>query len=285
MDIKEPISGKCTAVATITGSTIVATAAKTNEYRYASFGEKSKEEKDEKTGEISQPLTVSKTVDTKIPSQIIRNANVNFQVENTDSSHARIAALLGSYQAYFGSDERTQNAYSIQQNMVIRVPAEHFDQIMEQIMKESIYTNSKSITAEDVTEEFVNTESRLKSKKEVEKRYLELLARAQKVIEVLEVENNLRVIHEEIDATEGRLKLLKDRVAYSTITLVIDQKVKGSLQPEMVFSSRFGAARIRGWHRLQNSALAVVASWPLLLVLLSITIWIMIRIRKRRNRQ
>jgi hypothetical protein len=63
-------------------------------------------------------------------------------------------------------------------------------------MRESVYTDTKNITADDVTSEFVDVEARLKSKKEVEKRYLELLARAQKVTDVIEVENNLRVIRE-----------------------------------------------------------------------------------------
>ena len=231
--------------------------------------------------EPKQTALIKNRVETKEIQKIIKNATVNFQVEKNDSSHDRIARSLSAYEAYFGSDKRSQNSYEIQQIMVIRVPSVNFDKLMDILMKESIYTENKNITADDVTSEFVDIQVRLKSKKEVEKRYMELLSHAQKVSDVLEVENNLRVIREEIESTEGRLKLLKDQVAYSTITLTLTQRVKGETMPEAIFGYRLRESVVNGWQGLLSFALTLVSLWPFLLVLSVFIIWIMIRRRKR----
>ena len=236
----------------------------------------------EKDNQESKPpiLNIQNRTESKEPSQIIKNATVSFQVSNTDSSHERITQMLSGSQAYFGSDKRVQNSYEIQQTMVIRVPAANFDKLMDELMKESVYTYNKDITADDVTAEFVDIQARLKSKKEVEKRYTELLSRAQKVTDVLEVENNLRVIREEIESTEGRLKLLKDEVSYSTITLTTLQKLKGDPQPEISFAYRLKEASVNGWRGLEFLALTIVTLWPFLLIISPFVVWIVVR-RKR----
>ena len=216
-------------------------------------------------------------METKVPSKIIRNASISFQVDSTDRSHGHIVQLLTLYQAYFGSDSRVQYGDRIQQRMSIRVPAEHFDAIIEALMRESVYTDTKNITADDVTSEFVDVEARLKSKKEVEKRYIELLARAQKVTDVLEVENNLRVIREEIESTEGRLKLLRDQVGYSTIDLTIYQKVNPEIQPETGMGHRIREAAVNGWRGLEFCLLAMVNMWPLLVVISAVMLWLRVR--------
>jgi hypothetical protein len=225
---------------------------------------------------------IKNQIESKEPSQIIRNANVNFQVDCTDSSHAHIAQSLSAFKAYFGSDRRSQNSYQIAQTMVIRVPMVNFDKLMDLLMKESVYTDYKDITADDVTAEFVDIQTRLRSKKEVEKRYMELLSRAQMVNDILEVESNLRIVREEIEATEGRLKLLKDRVAYSTITLTISQKLKGDAQPEVSFGYRLKRAIVRGWRNLEVLALRIVSAWPYILIISPFIVWIILWRRKRK---
>jgi hypothetical protein len=215
----------------------------------------------------------------KIPSQIIRNASVEFQVDSTDRSHTRIADILKAHNAYFGSDNRVQGGALIEQHMVIRVPAANFDRLLEALMQESIYTDRKNISAEDVTSEFVDAEARLKAKKEVEARYIELLHRAQKVTDVIEVENNLRVIREEIESTQGRLKLMRDQVAYSTIDLTIYQRLSFTPSPEAGIFSRLGQGFISGWRGFESFIVELVSVWPFMIGLGVLIGWLI----RRRN--
>ncbi|MES2622389.1 MAG: DUF4349 domain-containing protein [Bacteroidota bacterium] len=210
----------------------------------------------------------------KVPAQIIRNANVQFQVSNVEASHHKISGLLKQFNAYYASDNKTTNTYQLNQSMIIRVPASGFENLMDELMKESVYTNYKNISAEDVTAEFVDIQARLKTKKEVELRYIALLKQSNKVTDILEVEDKLRVIREEIEAAEGRMKLLKDQVGYSTITLDIYQKLDYTPEPEIGFFSNLKAAFVKGWRSLVNLCIMVVRIWPFALMWLVAMIFI-----------
>ena len=216
----------------------------------------------------------------KTPLLIIKNASVQFQVTDAEASHTKIAALLGPHNAYFGSDNRSSNNYQVENNMVIRVPAANFDKLMEALMQESVYTNYKNISADDVTAEFTDIQARLKTKKEVEQRYLALLKQAGKITDILEVEEKLRVIREEIEAAEGRVKLLRDQVGYSTITLNIYQKLNYTPAPQVGFLSNLTEAFVNGWRALLAVLVGLVNVWPFLL-LITAAIWLVVRLRRR----
>ncbi|MFN8322534.1 MAG: DUF4349 domain-containing protein [Chitinophagales bacterium] len=212
------------------------------------------------------PIAAQESTSVKTATQIIKNANVQFQVKELERSHERIAALVKQYAAYFGSDNKATSSYQIESNLVIRVPAAQFDKLMEELMRESIYTNYMNITAEDVTAQFVDIQARLKTKKEVEQRYIALLKQSNKVADILEVEDKLRVIREEIEAAEGRLKLLKDQVGYSTITLNMYQKLDYTPEPETGFFSNLKEAFVRGWRSLVDLLIVLVRVWPFLII-------------------
>lgn len=219
----------------------------------------------------------------KTSTKIIKTASVEFQVKNTAESHQRISALVKKYDAYFGSDNNSTSSYRIDNYMVIRVPSDKFDALLEELMKESIYTNYKNITAEDVTEQFVDAEARLKTKREVEQRYLALLKEAKKVQDILDIEDKLRVIREEIEATEGKLKLLNDRVNYSTINLNTYQTLDYVPQPETGFFSNVKEAFIRGWRGLIDFVVGLVRIWPFLIVAGIALFWLVRKFRRRNS--
>ncbi len=107
--------------------------------------------------------------------------------------------------------------------LVLRVPAARFREAMSAIESLGIVAE-RDIKAEDVTEQFVDLEARLKNARAVAERLRELLAKAKDVKEALEVEQALTRLGEEIERMEGRLRFLKSRVAYSTI--VVDFRTK-----------------------------------------------------------
>lgn len=218
----------------------------------------------------------------KIVTKIIRTASVEFQVQNTEESHLRIAQLLAKHSAYFGSDNRSSSSYRVDNNMSIRVPSQQFDKLLEELMEESVFVNYKNISAEDVTEQFVDTEARLKTKKEVEQRYLALLREAKKVQDILDIEDKLRVIREEIEAAEGKLKLMNDQVNYSTINLNTYQNLDYVPQPETGFLNNLQEAFVRGWRGLIDFVVGIVRIWPLLIIA-GIALGLAVRKLHRRN--
>ncbi|MFN8288101.1 MAG: DUF4349 domain-containing protein [Chitinophagales bacterium] len=219
----------------------------------------------------------------KIPAKIIKTANLQFQVKDVDKSHEQIAALLKKYNAYFANDNKTMSSYQIDDNLTIRVAPENFDALIAELMKESIYTNSKSITADDVTSQFVDLQARLKTKKEVEQRYLALLKEAHKVSDILEVEQQLGQIREEIEAMEGQFKLLNDQINYSTISVNMYEKLAYTPEPESGFFSDIQEAFVRGWRGLGEFFVGLVRVWPFLLIASVAVFFVVRKIRQRRK--
>src|SRR5512140_1785804 len=107
-------------------------------------------------------------------------------------------------------------------SITIRVPRARFDEAIKKIEATGDVVH-RDITAQDVTDEFLDTEVRLKNARAMRDRLQELLQKAA-VKEALEIEKELGRITQEIERMEGRLKLLKDKIAFSTITVNFDAR-------------------------------------------------------------
>lgn len=144
-----------------------------------------------------------------------------FQVEQGLAAVEKITEANGGYVALRRDRE-----------IVVRVPRGRFDAIVAG-MDEVGDVLHREIRAEDVTEAHVDLEIRIKNARAMQKRLSELLSRAS-VKEALEIEKQLRRVTEELELLEGRLKLLRDRIAFSTITV--------QFQPR---GARIPSARVR----------------------------------------
>lgn len=106
--------------------------------------------------------------------------------------------------------------------IVIRIPRNRFEPALAQIDKIGDVLH-RDIQAQDVTDEFVDTEIRIKNARAMQVRLKVLLDKAN-VKEALEIEKELRRVTEEIELLEGKLKLLKDKIAFSTITVAFEAR-------------------------------------------------------------
>jgi len=119
------------------------------------------------------------------------------------STRKQILESVDKYEGYIASDEEYKYKGGISNTIVIRVPAENFDELLADATKGVSKFDSKNITVKDVTEEFLDIQARLKTKKELENRYLELLKKAKSVPEILEVERQLGQLRADIESIEG----------------------------------------------------------------------------------
>ena len=211
-----------------------------------------------------------------IERKIIRNAQVNMQVENIQKVFPKIERIVKGFDGYISSSNMQNNSQRISNSIVIRVPNENLDTLLRLIEKQSIFINNSSISSTDVTEEFIDIESRLKTKKEVRKRYLDILSKKAKTVEdVLMAEEQIRVLTEEIEAKEGRLRYLRNRVGLSTLSLSIYQKVEYAAAPaiyEKTFFIKIKEAFLNGWEIVLSLLLNLTNIWPLV-ILFFLVVW------------
>jgi hypothetical protein len=103
------------------------------------------------------------------------------------------------------------------ESIVVRIPRDRFQDVIATIEKLGDVTH-RDIKAQDVTDEFVDLQARLKNAYNIRERLSDLLTRAA-VKDALEIEKELGRVTEDIERMEGRLKLLRDQIAFSTITV------------------------------------------------------------------
>ena len=117
----------------------------------------------------------------QITPKIIKNGNLRFETDDLGKTYNQILSLTKKYKATIQNDSEGKNYNSVYKDLTIRVPNQNFDAFIQDISAGVPYFDTKEISSEDVTEEYIDVASRIKTKKALEARYLELLKKATKV--------------------------------------------------------------------------------------------------------
>lgn len=201
-----------------------------------------------------------------IETKIIKNAHLRFESEDISQSFANIQKAVTKYSATISNDASGKDYNSSFRNITIRIPNQHFDTFISEISQGVQHFDTKEISQQDVTEEYVDIASRMKSKKKLEERYLQLLSKANKVSEMLEIEKQLAEIREEIEAKEGQLNYLQNRVALSTITIEMYTSNPSESGATVSYGGKIWNAIKSGFNELSNFVLSLISIWPLILI-------------------
>lgn len=215
--------------------------------------------------------------------KIIRTANLRYEVNNMEKALADIKDLLLTYQGDVENERQYSQSDRLTASLTVRVPAKDFETFIDELLKgESIRRlEERSISARDVTEQFIDVEARLKTKKQTMARYQELLQKAETVSDIINVEDKIRRLQEEIESQEGRLKYLSDQVDMSEVRINIYEITKTTYVPDK--SNGLLPTVLKALHGgLQGIVVVmlwIVRLWPLWL--LYIIIRLIIKARKK----
>lgn len=205
---------------------------------------------------------------------LIKKATISFDVKDYSKARKRIVDIIKSNDAYISSEYESKNDYQISNTMQIRVASDKFEPLIDSLIGQANNLDQKIITVKDVTEEFVDVKARINAKKQVEKRYLEILSKAESVKEILEVEQKLGQIREEIESREGRLKYLSHQVSLSTINITFYQQKTAIPKSRINFLNRLSSSFISGWRGLIEFLLDLVSIWPFLIIITGVVFFI-----------
>lgn len=214
---------------------------------------------------------------------LIKNGDVEFRVADLPDATQRARNLTEKFGGYVTETNHQRYGRRAQTDLTLRVPAERFDSLMTRLVTLATYLDHQNVSATDVTEEFVDLEARLRTKRDVRARYVDILRnQASTVEEVLQAEELIRTLTEEIEAKEGRLRFLRDRVAVSTIRLTMYEIGPEQLAPDD--RPGFGAALTEAFRDsltvVRDLSLWLVRMWfPIVLIALALWWW-----RRRRSR-
>lgn len=211
----------------------------------------------------------------KTPEKIIKDAFIGFEVESYNTSMANIRRYVAMHEGYFSKEDQEAGGYRTSNTLVIRIPNNNFDALVSDLIKEAKTMDYNRVNARDVTAEYIDVSARIKAKQEVEARYYEILKKAKNVEEVLQVEDKIRVIREELEAAQGRLRYLSDQVAYSTITLNVYEEKPYTASAAPGFWDEMGNGFEAGWEGILMFFIGLAYAWPLLILFAAF--WLLVR--------
>ncbi|MBN2350674.1 MAG: DUF4349 domain-containing protein [Bacteroidales bacterium] len=218
--------------------------------------------------------------------KIIKDGRLGIEVNEIEKTKSGIDTLVRNNGGYYASENFSNTDYESSYDLKIRIPADNFEKLIAGIESGDGKIIYKEIDARDVTEEFIDMETRLLNKRNYLKRYNDLLHQAKTVKDILEIEEKTRVIEEEIESTEGRLKYLSDLVSFSTLDLMITKKKNFKFNPlkRDKFTERLKQSLSKGWFGFVDFFLFLIKIWPLWIILaILIPLWKKLKIKKKKK--
>lgn len=213
--------------------------------------------------------------------KIIKTASLIFETKDVEIMHKKVLQLASQYKGLVQSDNSGKDYRRIYKNLIVRIPTESFQPFMDDISEGVAYFDQRDISRQDVSEEFVDLEARLKTKRILEDRYLELLKKANNVKEMLEIERELSNIREEIEAKQGRLQYLQNQVSMSTVNIEF-YKTTAETGITQSYGQKMKNALQGGWNGISVFFLGILYLWPLFLVAIIVVIFLRIFLKSRK---
>jgi hypothetical protein len=219
-----------------------------------------------------------------IEKKIIKTGDISFETGDVAATRKQILASLKKNGGYVEEDNQTDNGDDNRKEFVlnVKIPAANFDTFLGSVSSTATKIDSKNISIKDVTTEFIDTKTRLENKKLLETRYLELLKRATKISEMLEIENKLADIRSDIESTQGQFNYLNKQVAYSSLSITFYTTQPAQVETSVGFWYRLKESFSDGYALLQSLFFGVLSLWPYWFVLFGFYLLIK-RWRKRRK--
>jgi hypothetical protein len=171
--------------------------------------------------------------------KIIRNADIRLETNSPEEAQQKITQIAESKNGFVietnqtSSDVRTSTRDIV--NMTIRVPAEKFDEAIAEIRATGSRVIEETVKGQDVTEEFIDIEARLKTQRALEEQFIEIMKRATTVEDALNVQRELAQVRGEIEKIEGRKRFLENQSSLSTIKIQLQTPTSLSANPSGFF--------------------------------------------------
>jgi archaellum component FlaC len=183
--------------------------------------------------------------------QLIKRAELSLRLESIDKMMAQLRQIVQSKQGDiydFQDDRSSDNDRHRQATLVLKVPSQVLDATVTEISKLG-RVESQGVKSEDVTQQIVDTDARLKNLRQQEDLTRKIMERSGSIRDILAVSKELSAIREQIEQLDASVKNLRQQVAYSTINLKVEE-----MQSATPSSDAFGVQVQETWKNSTHAA-------------------------------
>jgi len=165
---------------------------------------------------------------------VIQNADLSIVVVNPETKMDDIAKMAESMGGFVVSknvfQRTTSNNIKVPEgDITVRVPAEKLEQALEQIKEDAVEVQSENRSGQDVTREYVDLQSRLKTHEQAAEQLSKILEEKTESAEVIEVFNQLVYHREQIEMLKGQINYYEEAAALSAVSVHVS--AEETLQP------------------------------------------------------
>jgi hypothetical protein len=159
--------------------------------------------------------------------KVIQNAEMTIETDKPNDGQQKIGVIAEKHGGFVVVSESkhneaaSQNVASTVVNVVVRVPAQKFQTTIDEIRAVGGRILHEKSSGLDVTEEYIDLEARIRTKKALEAQFLEIMKQAHRISDAMEVQSQLADVRTEIERLEGRRRFLENQSALSTINITL----------------------------------------------------------------
>ena len=225
----------------------------------------------------------------EVPSQmVIYQADLQLRVKKFEQILQTIEEQVVKYGGYISESNVSKDGVEqVSGSITVRIPQKNFQAFLRDAEGQAAEVLQRNITGTDVTEEYVDLESRLKSKRVVEERLTSFMESAQKTEDLLKISADLAAVQEEIETIQGRMKYLENQTTLSTIHI--------SLYENKVFVPNLDDEDLNTWDKTKKQFMKstnmllgaisglivfILGNLPILLILAVVAVLIYLYIKK-----
>jgi hypothetical protein len=215
---------------------------------------------------------------------IIYTGTMTLRVKNVDAAAAQAIGYATGAGGFIGGDQRHTDGLSSSGTLTLRVPAAKFNSVLD-LLKGVGDEKDRQVSAQDVTDQVADVDSRIKTAQASVERIRALMARAQTIGEITSLESELSRRESDLESLQARKRRLDGLTALSTITVVL-------LGPEAPVSKEDTGIMVglrNGWSaftaslRVALTVLGWLLPWILFVgVPIYVLVWAVRRYRPRR---
>jgi len=221
--------------------------------------------------------------------KIIYTAHLDVVVTDWDAARADVDRLIAAHKGYVArAEERMHSGSQRTGTFVIKVPVENFPALVRGLAGVG-HAERNAIDSQDVSEEYVDVQARVKNLKEQEAKLNELLKerrKEEKLDDIIKIGDRIGLVRQDVERAEGRLKYLETMAALSTVNLSLREEKDYKPPTAPTYGSRVGTTFSASWDGLvrfvTEVSLAVVALVPWLPVLVPLGVVVYLGVRSVR---
>ena len=228
---------------------------------------------------------------TEIARRIIRTAELSVETDAPEVAASKLSALADAKGGFVVSSDTSRStdsdgAESVLTTVVFRVPVAAFDDTLVAVRALGTRVSNEKVTGQDVTEEYVDLEARIRAQRAVEEQYLSVLKEAKAIPDILAVQQKLGEVRTEIERAEGRRRFLESQTSLSTITVHVARHIAAV----EASGPGFGRSVREAGHdavyvgiAIVNGAIRLVGVLLPIGVLVGVPVYLLVRVWRRRR--